>query len=379
MNQRILFVDDEQNLLSGYKRTFKREFEVDTAHSGQLGILKLKETGPYAVIVSDMRMPEMDGVEFLAHAKEIAPDSTRIMLTGNNDLETAMKAVNEGNIFRFLTKPCPSEHLRNTLLAAMEQYRLVMAEKELLEKTLRGSVEALIEVLSISNPSAFSRASHLREYVKHMTGRLNIKDAWQYEIAAMLSQIGCISLSTEVIEKVYSNKQLNKDEANMYLAHPEVGVKLLEKIPRLETIVDMIKKQQFRFVDFDRDTPPNYTPPDILGAQLLKIAVDFDYEMSKGKSCHNILQEMKINEGEYNPVLLGTLQYLELARDIYKQIDVRVLELESGMIAAEHIRASNGMLLLNKDQTITPTLISRLRNFRRQIGVIEPLKVYIRH
>src|SRR5271168_5344162 len=132
MPEKILMVDDEEGVLLGYQRMFRNEFQIETAPGGAAALTALGATGPYAVVVSDMRMPEMDGVRLLAKIKHLAPDTIRIMLTGNDDIQNAVSAVNEGNIFRFLTKPCDKETLKATLTAGLLQYRLVTAENDLL-------------------------------------------------------------------------------------------------------------------------------------------------------------------------------------------------------------------------------------------------------
>jgi DNA-binding NtrC family response regulator len=121
--EKILFVDDEPSVLEAYQRLLRQDFDVETAVGGQQGLEKLAASGPYAVLVADMRMPEMDGAQFLAKVMVNFPRLVRIMLTGNLDLQTAARAVNEGNIFRFLTKPCGKETLVDALHAAVKQYR----------------------------------------------------------------------------------------------------------------------------------------------------------------------------------------------------------------------------------------------------------------
>ena len=129
---RLLFVDDEPNALAGYERQLRNTFDVATARGGAKGFELVEGHGPFAVVVADMRMPGMDGVQFLTHVKRISPSSVRMILTGMADQQTAIQAVNEGNIFRFLTKPCPPEALTRALQAGVDQYRLVNAECELL-------------------------------------------------------------------------------------------------------------------------------------------------------------------------------------------------------------------------------------------------------
>ncbi len=138
---RILCVDDEPSVLDGLRRTLRSVFIVETAIGGRLGLEILRAKGPFVVVTSDLRMPLMNGVEFLSRAREIAPDTVRVLLTGQGDMEAAIGAVNEGNIFRFLTKPCPTGTLVRSLMACAEQYRLLTAEKVLLEQTLRGSIK----------------------------------------------------------------------------------------------------------------------------------------------------------------------------------------------------------------------------------------------
>ena len=167
MTARILLVDDEVNVLQSYQRTLRREFSrLELATGGAQALEMMAKGDPFAVIVSDMRMPSMDGVVFLAKAREAAPRTVRMMLTGNSDLDTAIRAVREGHIFRFLTKPCSSEMLAEALRAGVEQYRLVMAEVELLEKTLSGSVRLLTDLLSLLDPESFGRTDAARATVR---------------------------------------------------------------------------------------------------------------------------------------------------------------------------------------------------------------------
>jgi DNA-binding NtrC family response regulator len=141
-------VDDEPNVLAAFRRQLRTCFDIETAEGPELGLQTLRENGPFAVVLSDPRMPGMNGPQFLAAVKQLVPDTVRMMLTGQAGLNDAVAAANEGNIFRFLTKPCPQEVLFKALEAALEQYRQVMAERELLEKTLHGVNNVLTEILS---------------------------------------------------------------------------------------------------------------------------------------------------------------------------------------------------------------------------------------
>lgn len=174
MTDRILFVDDEPSLLQGIERMLFKErkrWEMRFELSGSDGLKAIAEK-PFDVVVADMRMPEMDGIEFLTKVKKTTPDTVRMMLTGNADLETAIGAVNAGNVFRFMTKPCEHETLVAMLEAGLEQVRLIRAEKELLTHTLGGTIQLLSEMLSIADPKAYAKALWMRNMVKHVVDSL---------------------------------------------------------------------------------------------------------------------------------------------------------------------------------------------------------------
>jgi DNA-binding NtrC family response regulator len=127
---RILLVDDDIEILDGMQRQLRRDFDVTTTCDAKEAIRLVVAGGPYAVVVSDLRMPGMDGVSLLFLIRKISPETVRVLLTGNADVEAAISAVNQGNIFRFLTKPCPPAILIGALEASVEQYRLSNAGRE---------------------------------------------------------------------------------------------------------------------------------------------------------------------------------------------------------------------------------------------------------
>jgi DNA-binding NarL/FixJ family response regulator len=134
MNDKILFVDDEPSALEGFTRVLHGKFDVRTAISGGEGLVKIQRDGPFAVVISDMRMPGMSGADFLAEVRQIAPHTVRMLLTGHADMHSAIDAVNRGNILHFLTKPCPRDVLVAAISSGLDQYHLAMEEKSLVQK-----------------------------------------------------------------------------------------------------------------------------------------------------------------------------------------------------------------------------------------------------
>ena len=153
----------------GSSSNLRREFDVHTAIGPQEGLALIEATPEgFAVVISDMRMPQMNGAAFLAIVRQKWPDTVRMLLTGHSEIEAAITAVNEGQIFRFLNKPCPSDKLIEAVDAAVEQNRLIHAERVLLEQTLHGSIKALTDILSIQNPMAFGRAMRAKAHVSQL-------------------------------------------------------------------------------------------------------------------------------------------------------------------------------------------------------------------
>lgn len=252
MNERILCVDDDPRVLQAYQRALHKKFSIEGAVSGEEALELIARNGPYAVIVADMRMPGMNGIQLLVKVGEIAPDSVRMMLTGNADQQTALDAVNEGHIFRFMTKPCAPDCFAKVLEAGIEQYRLITAEHELLSHTLSGSVKVLTDVLGLVNPTAFGRASRVHRLVRQISREMGVQRPWLLEIAAMLSQIGCVAIPEETLLKVFNGQELSIAEQKAFLQHAQTGRDLLISIPRLEEAAEIIAHQNDLYNEIGR-------------------------------------------------------------------------------------------------------------------------------
>ncbi|WP_347989776.1 HD domain-containing phosphohydrolase [Methylomonas sp. AM2-LC] len=173
ISQKILFVDDEVLLLEGIKRQLRRDLDVDIAEGPLAALTLLAEQGPFAVVVSDYNMPDMDGIAFLNEVYTHYPKTVLVMLTGRTELDIAVNALHNAHISRFLNKPCPKEILLETLQDGLEQYRLRISE-ELLQIQLQQSNAQLNEL-----------NNHLESLVAEKTLTLQI----QYQYAAQMTRI----------------------------------------------------------------------------------------------------------------------------------------------------------------------------------------------
>ncbi|MCD4813406.1 response regulator [bacterium] len=377
MNSKILFVDDDPNILSGFRRTLHKHYSVDTAESGKQGLVCLETQGPYAVIVSDMRMPEMNGAQFLAQVKQHFPDSVRILLTGQSDMTDAIAAINEGSIFRFLTKPCEMTLLSSTLDDALKQYHLITAERELLEKTLNGSIKLLTDMLSLANHAAVSRAERIKKIIAHMAHQAAIPNAWQYELAAMLSQIGAVTLPLEILQKYNQGDPLSTDESSMLDTVPLITRDLLINIPRLENTARMIFQQREPFEKF-QDKALDQRDPVELGSQLLNIAITFDhFIIRKAQPASQIILHLTEQRKLYDPLLVATLKSLQLEIKTLSRQTLDIYEITPGMIIASNIKTYKGVFLVPEGQEINPTIIKFLQNYMNRNEIDETIEVLV--
>lgn len=362
---RILFVDDDVAILDALSFHMRRRFVVVTMPSASAALRVLQRDRDFAVILSDLSMPEMDGATFLGWARQIVPESVRVLLTGNGDLESAVSAVNEGQIFRFLRKPCSPANLLTCLDAAVEQHRLVTAERTLLEETFNGCIRALTDVLAVSNPASFGRATRIRSHASAVAKRLELADIWKIEVAAMLSQLGCITLPPETVERLHAGQALTEHERAMVARVPTVTEGLLAKIPRLEDVCAIITRAALplrRNATGGGDSRQEFLQR---GAQILKVAQDYDALEARGANPDAALNALRARGHIYDVVVLDALAAIKCNRAAREEIrELPIIDLRVGMVLAEELRMSNGTLLAADDYEVTAGFVERVRNFR---------------
>lgn len=380
MSEKILFVDDDSNLLASCERNFRRQFPLDTAEGGQTGLEKLETSGPYAVVVADRQMPLMDGIQFLSLVKERAPDTVRIMLTGNADMESTIRVVNEGNIFRFLTKPCPLEILTKALSDGCAQYRLVTAEKELLNNTLSGSIKLLTDMLSTMDAGSFERATKVRQLLDQVRQKMPVEQAWEVQLAAMLSSIGSVTLPPETVLKARAGKPLSKAEEQLFGRLPDISARLLANIPRLEGVSNIVRYQQKHFdgSGYPDDSVRGEEIP--LGARLLMILDGMVELGEEGALPLQNLNKLQLRTGWYDAQLMTQIRHCFGARDSNATearpvVSVKVEDLVTGMILRSDVYTKDGTLVLKSGHELDDVRLEKIQNFDSVSGIKTPIFV----
>ncbi len=381
MNERILFVDDDPNILEAYQRKLQHVLYVRTALGPHVGLREIRENGPFAVVVADMNMPLMNGVEFLKKVREIAPDTVRMMLTGNSDIKTAVDAVNDGCVFRFLTKPCPSKLMGDSLVAAIKQHRLITAEKEVLEGTLNGTAELLTEILSWVNPGIFGRAVQLRNTVTTITAKLGTENSWETELAATLCQIGMLAIPSEILAKAVEGKPLSDEERKAVESVPAVSHDLLERIPRLENVARIVlyQNKHFNGAGFPQDQLAGKEIP--LGSRILRVAADYHELRAAGQSRQESLKTMQSRDGRYDLDVLSVLGRESPSAVVQAEsgqvVTVAFKDLGPGLTLASPILTVEGQTLVSAGTVLTDAFLIRLRKYAATSGIQEPIEVVI--
>jgi CheY-like chemotaxis protein len=361
---RVLLVDDEPNIIEGIARRLRHEYQVFSANDGAAALKVLELEGEMHIIVSDMRMPIMNGAALLADVAQIYPDMVRILLTGQADVTSAVAAVNEGQVFRFLLKPCPAEALRVQLKAALRQHELITSERVLLEQTLRGAVQTLSEVLALAMPEAFGRATRIRQRAKLLAEAVGIQDSWRVEVAATLSQVSAVSLTAETASKLYRGQPLSAEERAAVDRLPAAAVELLKPIPRLGSVCELI---MFGF------GPAGEHLPRALEAQALRMAAEFESLHTSGLGSADALKRLQAQG--YDPSLLAALRTLVASETSKGRVaDVLFKDLRDGMVLDEDVYSASGTLILARGHTIKGAVIERLRGMRSTLGKREALR-----
>lgn len=412
MNNRVLIVDDNQNLLDSMRRQLGRDFKITTCQSAQEGLETVERDGPFAVVVSDMKMPNMDGVEFLKRLAEENPHTVRIMLTGNADQTTAVNAVNEGKVFSFLNKPCDGEQLKQVVRTGMQQYDLVERERELLEGTLNGIACIVTDLIGIMDPNLHVLGETFKQEMRSVLTQLNVLETWDAELAAMLCMVGFLTLPSDLRQKHANSETLSEKEQELFLKHPEIAAQFLSRVPRLQSVSRYVR---YQLKNYDGSGSPD---EEIKGdeiplpSRILRILNDLYLGRNEKTSRAEVLREMKTKSGVfYDPEILEAVSAATTLNDRSSEGDfdpaavieeaqsskeeseevaeekktteqkyspprkVTAKELAKGQILLSEVRAKNGVLLVREGNVLSEIALQSIMNYAEIAGLREPIIV----
>ncbi len=426
----ILCVDDEPNILSSLRRLFRTKgFQVRVAEGGRAG-LALLETETVDLVISDMRMPEMDGAQFLAQVRERWPDTVRLLLTGYSDVTSIIDAINRGEIYRYITKPWDDNDIVLIVRQALERKALELEKKRLEDlsirqneelKTLNASLEAKVEArtaeLRVANDSlqganeklkasfvtsikVFSTliemrggnlAGHSRrvaDLARRIAQKLQLDSRQVQEIfvAGLLHEIGKVGFADELLSTPVA--MMKPAQLDAYRKHTVQAEQLLLPLQDLRGPSEIISAQFERFdgTGFPDRLSADHIP---IGARILTLASDYD-NMQIGTLTQRLLnpEEARIiivhsSGSRYDPAVvtafvavLGGASREETEKERLSEMAVSARDLQVGMILSRDLITPNGLLMLSADHVLDARIISRIINFEKSGGM--QLTAYIR-
>lgn len=380
MTYKLLAVDDDPHFLRFLGRVLGERFELMTASTGAEGLALLQKHAPFAIIVSDLDLANVSGVDFLHQARVCSPESVHVVTTGHPDLESAIALVNEANVFRFLTKPVALDVLYKAIGDSLQQYQLIFAERDILERTLAGAMRVLTEILSMVDPDTFDRAIALRNNVRCLAAEMKVASVWELEMAAMLSRIGCVTIPRAVTTKMRTGTALTQAEQQLIERVPQIGRDLLANIPRLEGVAEIVLYQAKNFdgTGFPDDQVAYAEIP--LGARILRVIVDLGELISQGMALKTAFLQLGKREGCYDPAILNAAEN-SFANSGPQSGNtgfctaLHVRDLKSGQCIVSDIETSDGALLLSTGSVLSEAILEKIRNFQRVSGIKEPILV----
>ncbi len=355
-------------MLNLFSSVLKDRFDIETARNAEEALRQLRmTTEPFAVVVADIFMPGISGIELLAQSAKLSPDTVRIAVTGDPRRDTVVNSVNEGHVFRFVSKPVRIETLAEIIEAAVERYESLRMERDLMETTVRTSVNLLLEVLATLDPATFELSQRVRGSVRHFARLMRLPNAWELELAASLARIGTVSLPADVVRKATRDAPLTPREAELFAQVPQLGGQLLKPVPRMGRVAEAIRYQAKNF-DGTGSPSDSIAGSEIpLGARILRIFVDRALLELDGPERGEARRAMMARTGVYDPALLEASfehfpEFIFSAVSAEKEVrlvSADALQPDSTLIT--EIRTAERLLLVAPGTRLTPLIIQRIR------------------
>jgi CheY-like chemotaxis protein len=354
----IMIVDDNPANLKLLEEMLRQQgYETRLFPLGRLALAAANKEPP-DVILLDINMPEINGYEVCGRLQSNPRlcEIPVIFISALNETEDKVKGFRVGGA-DYISKPFQFEEVQARVETQLKLRRTQVAERDLLERTLGGVVETLWELVQLTSPPLALRSRAIRDIVLRITRQTGIKYAWQYELAATLSLVGCIALPDDVFDRAYCHEGLSPGEDRMFQAHPERAAKLLSNIPRLEVVAEMIRGQQ------RPDARASIAEQSRQGAQMLNLAMEFDRRIYRGATPASALAELRLLR-RFDGAMLDALQGHSPAQAESEARRLPIRELRAGMVLEQDILRQDGaFVVLKRGTVLTDTWVERLENF----------------
>lgn len=394
-NNKILYVDDEDNLLTSFKSLLRKEqYEIHLLQESDKIDEIIKNHGPFAIVISDQRMPGLDGVGVLEHVSKTSPETVRIMLTGYSDYEDTKRAINQAGIFQYIQKPWNDDILKTIICDSVLQFNLVRQNimlteqifsqnnelEELIDGTVNETVQMLCDLLGYINPHATSQTERIRKLATvtlDLLPPVSLQERRDMILAFKLHNIGLAALPPWIQVTLNKDGLSSIDRFPAARNHQLLAYQLLKNIPRFEGVARII---QFSQKNFDGTGEPVLEPVHgkniPLGSRILHILSDMEKNSTdnfKGKDVLiNLLQRQFKYDDDIINILLGRQKEI---KPIGKESFVAVNNLTPGMVILDNVNTKNNQLMMQANTTLTLSSIILLKHWHEQDPIVEPIRI----
>ena len=357
---KVLFVDDQAKVLDDLKVIVAEVCEAHVALNAEEGLKIFESEGPFTIVASDQNLPGMNGSEFLAMVNRRDPYCSTMLVTGHADYHDAMRAVNNGHVFRLLDKPYAEQDLLDAIQAGTRQRQLIESEQVLLQETLVGAVNALTETLATVKPLFFGRAQRIKRLSGEIARYLKFPHVWQVESAAVFSQMASITLPEEEAENVFLRKKLRPQIVELVKKFPQVIDHLLGNIPRLDEVREIIDCLMGNPLPYENKAKMEVNQ----AYRIIDAALEYDYMETEGHDSEVILGTLRGGEKKFDKDVIEAMsKLLHKSKTRYLVNEVPLEELRVGMRLAEDLSLETAMLVAPKGTDITKHFLQVLHNY----------------
>lgn len=372
-NFKLVVVDDSESNIDVLMNLLGDDYQVSVAMDGKSALRVISQTVPDLVLL-DVMMPGMDGYEVCRRLK--ADNKTKdipvIFVTAKGEVEDETLGFEIGAV-DYITKPISPPVVKARINTHLRLKQAQQDLQDLLSKTFSGTITVLTDILSLTNPIAFRHTKRIKNYVVRIAEEMGLPDLWEYELAAMLSHIGCIAVPPKILKHIYSGRKITDKEAEIYKEHPKVAYELLQSIPRLESVAKMIASQYEQDNSCNGDFEKN---PIKLGSQILNLVRDFDQLSANGASPEKVMSQMRTAKQNYSLQLLDALErVLNRNKDEQSTKKINITQLSEGMITADDIYNNNNILMVSKGTELSSTIIKALQRHAQLQKINNELRV----
>jgi len=354
----VLFVDGDAHQRRAAERALHNWCGLRTVASAHEAFDALRAAeARFTVVVTALTVPQLDGELMLSWLHELYPNVTRVLTVDHEGLRELAEAVDAGRPYRVVAKPFAGEDLRSVIADAHHECARHAAQRKVLEGTLNGSIEAIASVLAVVHPAAFGCAIRLRRMVTLLADRIGLPSRWELEVAALLSQVGVLGMSPDVVERLARNEPVTSGQREQMTSALEATLKVLAAIPHMHRVCQIL-----RAIDLVPQGRRDALAVVGDAERVLTMALDFDRLYTRHSSAVEALRIMDSRSGVYHPPFLKALHELVGVRNSATLVDVMLAEVRLGQVFAAEVRSPSDLLLVARGQPVTPPLLLRIQS-----------------